>query len=148
MKKVILGIIAAAGMFSLANAEDRATMDEANAMATKAAAFVAEHGVDEAKVAFETPGGEWHDRDLYVIIEKKGEGVLLAHGVKPALVGRDMSGLKDADGKAFVMEIAAVEGEGTVDFKWQNPKTDAIEDKTSFCKQVEAVIVCVGAYKK
>ena len=53
-------------------------------------------------------------------------GKILAHGANAGLIGKDMIGTKDADGKLFMKEMvetAKTKGKGTVDHKWENPKT-------------------------
>ncbi|WP_394689334.1 cache domain-containing protein [Hoeflea sp.] len=147
MKKLALSLFMTATLCSFASASENATKDEAQAMAVKAAAFLQENGTEKASEAFQTKGTEWFDRDLYVLVLKKGTGFLVAHGDKPAMAGRDLIGLKDANGKEFVKELAAVENEGWVDYDWQNPATTTIEPKSTFCKAADENLVCVGAYR-
>ncbi len=50
-------------------------------------------------------------------------GVVLAHHLKPALEGKDMSGLKDANGIFLVRDLIsqAKKGGGFVEYLWDNP---------------------------
>ena len=50
-------------------------------------------------------------------------GVVLAHHLKPALEGKDMSGLKDANGIFIVRDLIsqAKKGGGFVEYLWDNP---------------------------
>jgi signal transduction histidine kinase len=148
MKNVIIRFVLAAGMASFANAGDHGTPEEAKAMVLKAAEFAKSHGMEEAKAAFEDLHSEWHDRDLYVYVYKVGEPIVISHGKNPAIAGKNLSGLKDVDGKHFPREIAAIKDEAWVDYKWQTPGTKTIEAKTAFCKNIEIGIVCAGAYKQ
>ncbi len=136
-------VFAAAGV---AQAGERATPDEAKAMAEKAAKLIETKGIDEAAKIFHAPGGDFHDRDLYVFVFN-GEGVTMAHGAKKALVGRNMMGLRDVDGKPMVKEMVSISGTGWVDYKWQHPKTQKVEAKTSYIIKVGEFAVGVGAYK-
>lgn len=133
------------GFTNSAMASVNASPDEAKSLALKAASFLKQQGEETAFEAFMTPGGEWHDRDLYVFVIKD-DGTMLAHGAKKTLVGRNLIGLKDVDGKAFVVEEVSVQDEAWVDYKWQNPKSNAIEKKTSYIIRVGGMIVGVGAY--
>lgn len=129
-----------------AQAADRGTPDEAKAMCEKAAAFINENGLEAAKTAFQTAGAPWHDRDLYVFVFDQ-KGITLAHGAKESLVGRDLTKLRDVDGKLFLKEIVSVQDKGWVDYKWQNPVTNKVEPKTSYVINTGDYIVGVGAYK-
>ncbi len=129
-------------------AEERASMEEAQAMALRAAEFLRDNGRQAAIEAFQTPGGEWHDRDLYVF-GMGSQGVLWAHGVNQGLVGQDLLDLADASGKLFVQEIIAVEGEGWVDYLWANSVTGEMELKSSYIIRVSGdEFVGVGAYRE
>ncbi len=140
---VALGVIA----FSYsAQAEERGTPDEAKAMCEKAAAFLNENGIEKSIEAFHTPGAPWHDRDLYVFVFDQ-KGMTIAHGAKAALVGRDLTKLRDVDGKLFLKEIISVADKGWVDYKWQNPVTNKVEPKTSYVINTGEYVLGVGAYK-
>ena len=83
------------------------TPDEAKAMALKAADFLKANGPEKAWAAFNAPGGDFHDRDLYVFAQDNN-CVVMAHGANPALLGKSLCSLKDVDGKAFSREISDV----------------------------------------
>ena len=129
----------------IAYAAGQATPDEAKAMAIKAAAFLKAEGPDKAFPAFDAKDGPWHDRDLYVVVQDSN-GVMLAHGTNPGLIGKSMLDLKDVDGKAFTREMIAIKDAGWVNFKWQNPLTKAVEPKTIYEVRVGDDLVGVGAY--
>jgi hypothetical protein len=62
---------------------------------------------------------EFHDRDLYPFIYDMS-GVDLAHRARPALIGKNLIGLKDQDGKFLIremLEIAKTKGSGWFDYK-------------------------------
>jgi signal transduction histidine kinase len=130
----------------IAQAGERGSPDEARAMAEKAAKVIEAKGIDAAVQAFHAPGGDFHDRDLYVFVFAK-DGVTKAHGAKETLVGRNMMGLRDVDGKQIVKEFLKVSDTGWVDYKWQHPKTEKVEAKTSYIIKVGEYWVGVGAYK-
>ncbi|MCG8426274.1 MAG: methyl-accepting chemotaxis protein [Chromatiales bacterium] len=65
------------------------------------------------------------------------ESVVIMHPIKPDLEGKDLSGLKDTNGKrifqAFV-DVVKKEGEGTVHYTWPKPGHEAPVDKVSYVK--------------
>ena len=77
-------------------------------------------------------------------------GKTLAHGTNPKLIDKNMTELKDADGKYFVkefIEVANTKGKGWIDYKWTNPATKAIEPKSTYIEKVGDVLVGCGIYK-
>lgn len=126
-------------------AEDRATPEEAQAMAEAAAAYYQDHGADAAFEAFNT-SPDFHDRDLYVFAFDK-EGNVAAHGANQNLVGRNVIDLRDPSGLQFIREMIAVEDTGWVEHQWQHPESGAVEDKASYIINVGDYIIGVGAYR-
>jgi cytochrome c len=128
-------------------AAGQATPEDAKAMAIKAAEYLKAVGPEKAFAAFNAKDGPWHDRDLYVTVQDPN-GVMLAHGTMPSLIGKSVINLKDVDGKPFEREMLAVKAEGWVDFKWQNPLTKAVEPKRQYLVWVGDYLIGVGAYAK
>jgi cytochrome c len=92
----------------------------------------------------------FHDRDLYPFIYDLS-GVCVAHGARPALIGKKLIDLKDQDGTYLIREmvkIAETTGSGWVDYKWPNPLTNKIEDKSSYIERMGDYFVGVGIYKQ
>jgi cytochrome c len=92
---------------------------------------------------------EFNDRDLYPFVYTL-EGVSVAHGANAALVGKNMIGLKDPNGVAMVkqMSVVAQSGQpGWVDYKWPNPLTNKIDDKTAYIERAGDVFIGVGIYR-
>ncbi len=74
------------------------TAADAEAMVKKAATFLKAQGKDKAFKEF-TEGTQFKKEDLYIFVIDVN-GMTLAHGGNPSC-RKDMSGLKDADGKFF-----------------------------------------------
>jgi cytochrome c len=92
---------------------------------------------------------EFHDRDLYAFIYNL-DGLNVAHGARPALVGKNLISLKDQGGKYLIremIEIATGEGSGWIDYKWPHPLTNRIEDKSSYIEKMGNYVVGVGVYR-
>ena len=150
MKKM-LGMMIVAGLLltGTAFAADKGTPAEAEALVKKAIAFIKANGKDKAFTEFTNQKGQFVDRDLYIFVYDMG-GKVLAHGQNPKMIGKDLSDLTDSSGKAFVkerIEIARTKGKGWQNYKFSNPLTKKIEDKTAYIEKYEDVIVGSGAYK-
>jgi cytochrome c len=128
-------------------AADRATRDEAKAMAIKAADYLTSAGPEKAFADFNAQSGAWHDRDLYVTVLDRN-GVVDAQGNNPGLIGKTVITLKDVDGKPFIRDMVAVTDAGWIDYKWQDPLTKAVQPKTSYEIRVGDYVVGVGAYRQ
>jgi len=124
-----------------------ATEEEARAMAIKAADYLKSVGPDKAFTEFNAKDGPWHDRDLYVTVED-GKGIMMANGANLGLVGHNVLDLKDPDGKLFQREKLEVKETGWINYRWLNPLSKAIEQKTMFIVRVGEYAVGVGAYAK
>ena len=137
-------------MSSTALAADKGSPDEAVAMVKKAVALIKSDGKEKAFVAFSDPANTtFHDRDLYIYVYDLN-GVALAHGNNPKMVGKPLIGLKDNEGKPMIkemVELAKSKGKGWVDFKWPNPVTKAVEAKSGYIEKVDDMMVGSGIYK-
>lgn len=140
-------------VFSLtASASDKGTAEEATAMLENTATLYEQEGLEALIAAIgDTSNRTFNDRDLYVFLGTvETDGVLLAHGANPALVGRNLDGLVDANGSAFVLKIkklARTRGEGWVDYVWTNPSTGKMEAKSTRVIRIgDAYYAAVGIY--
>ena len=128
------------------------TKDEAVAMVKRAQEMFKKEGADATFKAIDDPSNkEFHDRDLYVYIYTLS-GVCVAHGARPALIGKNLIDIKDQDGKYLVHEhikIAKGPGSGWIRYKWPNPITNKIEDKASYVEKMgDSYFIGVGVYKQ
>ena len=146
MKRLVLLFLLALGLsWSVAYAAERGTPDEAKALAVKAADYLKTNGPEKSFATFKASDGGFLDRDLYVTVQDS-KGVMVFHATNPGLMGKNVSELKDVDGKPFNHEIQAVKDTAWVDYKWLNPTTKAVEPKKSYNIRVGEYIVSVGAY--
>jgi len=151
MKAFIAGIAIGFSLLSApAFAADKGTADEAVAMVKKAVAEIKANGKEKAFAAFADPNNkEFHDRDLYIFVYDLN-GVSLAHGNNPKMVGKNLIDLKDLEGKPLIrqmVEVAKIKGSGWVDYKWPNPVTKSMESKSSYVEKVDDMLVGSGIYK-
>lgn len=128
----------------------RSSPQDAEKWVKKAVTFFKANGKDKALAEFSNPNGKFVKDDLYIFAYDMS-GKCLAHGGNPKMIGKDLIGLKDADGKAFVAERLSIiksKGKGWQNYKWINPESKAIENKTAYIEKVDDVILGCGAYKK
>ena len=143
-------------LFGNAVADNKA---ECIGMVKKAGEFLAANGKEKTLAEINNPKGQFSHGEIYLFASdhvpnwdsNKDRTITLAHGANPKLVGKDMTDLKDADGFAFVKRMAEIasskSGEGWTEYKWPNPITKAIEQKTTFTKRIEPLVISCGVYK-
>jgi cytochrome c len=129
--------------------ENHATKEEAVAMVTKAVDFIKQVGADKAYPEIDKQGGQFTDRDLYVVVYGL-DGKVLAHGGNAKLIGKEMIDAQDVDGVYFVkerVELAKKEATFWQDYKFVDPVSKRIEPKQMYCQRLEETVVCAGVYK-
>ncbi len=145
---IVLVVIVASA--TLARASEFGTREEAVAMVKRVQDKFRKEGAEATfKAVIDQSTKEFHDRDLYPFIYDLG-GLNVAHGARPALVGKNLISLKDQDGKHLIRDmitIATTSGSGWVDYKWPNPITNKIEDKSSYVEKLGDYFVGVGVYR-
>jgi signal transduction histidine kinase len=122
------------------------TLEEAKAMVDKADAYMKANGKDKAIAEFNNPKGQFVKGDLYIIAQDY-DGIMLANGGNPKLVGQNHFGLKDSSGKSFVkemIEVSKTKGSGTVEYNWTNPVSKKIQPKVTYLKKADAGNFYIG----
>jgi len=150
MKKLVIVLSVALFGMSLAQfALASASSDEAKAMVEKAAAYYQANGKEKALKEFNHPQGQFVKGELYVFAWDM-EGTNIAHPINPKQVGVNVLDVPDVDGKFFRkegMELVKKNGTAWVDYKFKNPKTNKVEQKTTYLKKVGDIVLGCGAYK-
>src|SRR5450759_1829536 len=96
--------IATLTMFAPVIAAEFGTKEEAIAMVKRIQEQFKKEGPEITfKSASDKSVKEYHDRDLYPFIYDM-KGVNVAHGARPALIGKKLIDLKDQDGKYLIRE--------------------------------------------
>jgi cytochrome c len=152
MKKIVLLSLVCLLVAGIAYAAAKATPKDATTLVDKAVQYFKSNGQSAAFAEFNKKDGQFSDmsKDLYVFaFDMKGK--CLSHGQNPALIGRDLSGLKDSQGKYFIKEFvqkAQASGKGWIDYQWSNPTTKKIEPKSSYIVKVnDNLLIGCGIYK-
>ena len=127
----------------------RSTAEDARKLLNAAAVEVKKLGMAKAAASFNDTRGSFVHDDLYVFAVNLQTGKFEAHGMNPKWTGTDASDLNDAEGHPLVkemLEIAKTKGEGTVDYVWRNPVTNAVEKKRTFIRRENNSLIGVGFY--
>jgi cytochrome c len=152
-RTTFLKTLAAAAVTSLALstaawAQPKATKPEAEALVAKAVAHVKSQGAEKAYADF-TTGSAFKDRELYVIVYDL-TGKNLAHGANAKLVGKDLIGLKDPDGKLLnkmLVELARDKGKGwSEEFKFRNPVSNELQRRIVYVERVGDTFIGAGVF--
>jgi TRAP-type uncharacterized transport system substrate-binding protein len=145
---LIASTVLADGTFQ-ANAGAFGTREEAVAMVNRIVEKFKKDGAEPTIQAINTKSKAFIDRDLYAYVVDLN-GFNRANAAIPAVRGKNLYDMKDHDGKFLIrehIELAKGAGRGWVDFKWLNPATKTIDDKSSYIERVGDYIVCVGIYR-
>ena len=131
-------------------AQERGTREEAKAMTDAAFEHIKKVGPEKAYQDFTHDKANWAKKDLYVSVYD-GKGINLAHGANEKLVGKDLSGVKDANGVAVIggLIATAAKGGGWLDYDWPDPLTKKVMPKTTYSRKPPngEGTVCVGVYR-
>jgi len=149
--KQLLTLIAclAMGLVSIrADAADRGTEAEAEALVKRAIVYYQKQGKQKALEEFSKSPGPFVDRDLYVTVLTM-EGDSLAH-INPKMRGRNMMEFRDSDGKYAIKErtqLAQTQGKGWHEFKFFNPMTKKVETKRNYVDTYDNLVFSAGAFR-
>lgn len=145
---VILSVIALSGSAS------RASKEECVEFVGKAVDYFKAQGAQKALAEFNNPKGAFIDRDLYIVAYDEN-GVTLAHGHNPALVGKDRLDEQDADGVFYNrrrVELAQTDANFWLFYKFTDPLTKKLLPKATYCETAsdaatnKKFVICSGTY--
>lgn len=150
--KGIACILFSAFLGATACAAERGSADEAAALVKKAVAYLKANGKEKAFAEFNNPKGQFVDRDLYIFVYgMDGTNLAIGNGNASKMVGKNLIEMRDADGRYIIkgfIELLNAKGKGWYDYKWPNPVTKAVEQKSSYVEKVDDMIVGAGIYKQ
>lgn len=152
MKGRLLTIILVLGIFAPLFAIDAPQTPEAKHivdLVNKAAALIEQKGKD-AFPEFRVKDSEWFKGETYVFVYDL-KGTVLCNPAFVGYEGKNLIGLKDPNGKAFVQELVNVakeKGSGWVDYLLQKPGETTPSKKISYAttaKMPDGQTVMVGS---
>ena len=148
-RRTIFALCLALAGFQASAADERATREEAVAFVNKAVAYVKANDKAKALAEFNDPKGQFVVKELYVVAVDL-QGNVLANGVNRKIVGKNLLQIKDVDGRSFVreqIEIATTKGSGWMEFRWNNPVTNKMEQRQFYLVRNEDYFVGSGIFK-
>jgi signal transduction histidine kinase len=120
-------------------------------LADKAVANIQKKGVEEACKDFADPKAGYIQGEVYVVVQDM-QCKMVCHPLLPKMNGKDMTELKDSNGKYFTQEMRKVAQSGKpgwVEYVWPNPTSKTLEPKSAFVRKAdEKYMVSVGIYDK
>lgn len=150
-KNICLGLMAA--LISISGfAAERATPADAVALVQKGVAYVKANGKEKAFAAFNDPNGSFVKGELYLFaFSTNGDGINLAHGQNPKMIGKPLIGMKDNDGVEVIREANKIAnspaGKGWLNYNWPNSVTGKVEAKKSYVERVGDIWIACGVYQ-
>ncbi len=148
-KFVLLLVITFIGCSLILPGFAAAALEDAKAMVEKAEAFYKANGPEKTLQELNNPKGQFANSEHYVFAYD-AKGTVIAHPINPKLIGVNTVEVPDVNGKVWrkeVLEKVGKSGEAVVDYKYKNPKSGNIEQKTSYFKKVGDIILGCGTYK-
>ena len=149
--KSIIAATALGLLFSASAYANEPTEKDAIALVEKGAAFMKSKGKEEMIKRINAKDPDFVQGSLYLFMCDLKTGFLVSHPMNPALVGKDLTDVGDVNGKKFrreIIELAAKQGKGWVDYAYKNPVSGKIEPKTTYIMRVDDVVLEAGIYKK
>jgi hypothetical protein len=144
-----MACVAVASACTLAHANP--TEKDAIAMAERGAVFMKAHGKEALMKKLSAKNPEFVQGELYVDMRDINTGIVMAHPINPSIVGKNLVDVPDASGKVYrreIIELAARQGKGWVDYMYKNPVSGKIEPKTTYILRVGDVVLEAGIYRK
>jgi len=140
---------------SLPGFAQTATRDDAKALVKEAVAYLTKNGREKFIQEVQSPKGAFHfqqghKKDLYIFVYDE-KGVVVAHGVRLDLVGKNRWDSKDPDGKPWIQDwtkLVQAKGSGWIEYKELNPSAgNKVMNKASFVELKDKMIIGCGIYQ-
>jgi len=131
------------------------TKDDAKAFVKEAVSFAKSHSKESFFNEVRTPNGKFHFKEgtkkgLYIFVYDE-KGVVLAHGVRLELTGKNRWDDKDPTGKHWIRdwtELVHKSGSGWIDYKEFNPADkNKTMNKSSFVELHNGMVIGCGIYQ-
>ncbi|MDE2427727.1 MAG: cache domain-containing protein [Burkholderiales bacterium] len=125
------------------------TPEDAVAMVEKGVSYMQKNGKDALITEINAKNPEFIKGAIYLYVRAM-DGKILAHPINQKLIGKDMLNLPDADGKLYrkeILELAKSKGKGWVDYRYNNPVSKQVENKTTYILREGDIILEAGIYR-
>ena len=139
------------GTIISSQAKETATKDSCIQHCQRAVKLAKTKGTKAMIDAINNSSTEFVWLDTYVFAINYKLGTVIAHPMKPKLIGKQLAGVKDINSKMFFVEFmrAAKQGSGWIDYMWPKPNSKVPVAKTSYVLKVpnSNIAVIAGVYK-
>ena len=149
LRKTVAALAVALAAFTASAADKNATPADAEDLVKTAVSYMKKNGREKALKEYQNKAGAFIYRDLYIFVYDLA-GTCVGHGADPSRIGKNYAEAKDPDGKPFMKErLELMKGKASAwqDYKFKNPESGQIEQKTAYMERVGDLIVGAGAYK-
>lgn len=122
---------------------------DAIAMVEKGLSYLDKNGKEALIKEINNKSPDFIKGDIYLYV-RGIDGAILAHPINPKLIGKNMLELPDADGKLYrkdILNLAKTKGKGWVDYRYNNPLTQQVENKSTYILKSNDIILEAGIYK-
>src|ERR1700739_697684 len=145
----LLTILLFAGSTFTANAAQFGTRDEAVALVKRVQEKFKKDGPEATFNAINA--GAFNDRDLYPFVHTIDGTLHGANGAFPGIRGKNLHDMRDQDGKFTTQDFMRIAStppyHGWSDFRWRNPKTGTVSEKSASIERMGEYLIGVGIYK-
>jgi uncharacterized protein len=149
LSAVIFGMSFVIASVPPVRAAEFGTRDEAVALVRRVQEKFKKDGPEATFRAINT--GAFNERDLYPWVHTIDGTLHVANGAFPQIRGKNLHDMRDQDGKFttqdFMKIASAPPYHGWSDFRWLNPKTSTVEDKSAWVERMGDYLIGVGIYK-
>jgi cytochrome c len=124
------------------------TADDVTALVERAAAYIRSAGQARGFADITRADGGFVDGDLYVFCNS-ADGIVLANGGNPKIVGKNLAGVRDADGRQPILDgirLGLSQGQGWLEYLWPNTQTGHVQRKKTYVLRIDDRTVCGSGY--
>jgi hypothetical protein len=147
-KQIIIVLLVCWILFpSQGNAQEKATPEEVVSKIHEAVSYLSQAG-EEGLESFNERSGPWVFKDTYAFVFDCSQGTIIAHPIRPKLVGKNLMGLKDIKGNYFFVQLCEAskkEQGGWVEYWWPKPGEEKPSRKISLLIQIPGMPYQVGS---
>jgi TRAP-type uncharacterized transport system substrate-binding protein len=148
---LVLGALLAATSMHRLQAAEFGSREEAVAMVHRVQEKFKKDGPEATFKAINNMAPGFIDRDLFPYVHKIDGTQLVACGPIPAIRGKNLHDMKDQDGKFTTQDFMRIATtppyHGWSDYRFLNPKTNTVDEKSAWIERMGEYLVGVGIYK-
>jgi len=152
MSRIVVALLTivlfAASSFTV-NAAQFGTRDEAVALVKRVQETFKKQGPEATFRIINS--GAFNDRDLYPFVHTIDGTLHVANGAWPGIRGKNLHDMRDQNGKYTTQDFMRIAStspyHGWSDFRWRNPKTNTVDEKSAWIERMGEYLIGVGIYK-